>query len=333
MSVRRSVPLALAAAFAAVGCRDVNQRDPAPVLALAAFDPGEPGVRAATLPLPNDLALQGAPSLPAGATRTGLFQLIDLGGWPPDLTNAAWAPFQGIAVPVRAEAYDEATGAYAPTAAPAAIVPETVNASTVAIVRLDGGSPAVVPPALVGYSVPATTVGYLVLRPSDGTNPVAVLPPGRYVVAVRGGPDGVQTVVGEDRVPLEADRAIALVTPDRDLTERDNQPPGGLAPDQIERLERLRGSFAVGMDWNRNDVAGGLVCLAALGVTAAQLPENRCWLPPIPTPPMNQPLPTPDVTAAFAGVDLVFPHEEIASIQTFEVFTPPTPTLQEEVTP
>lgn len=322
MLVRRSVLLALAGVLAAAGCRDVNQRDPAPVLALAAFDPAVP-----IIPLPNDLALQGAPGVTDATRRAGLFQLIDLGGWPPDLTTAAWAPLQGIAVPISAQAFDETTGAYAPSAAPTGIDTETITETTVALVRLSDPTPAPIPVAMVQFVRPSDAAGFMVFRPVGEAGPVAVLAPGRYAFAVRGGPDGVHTLFDTQRVALEADRAIALIAPNRDLSQPENQPPGGLTPEQITSLERLRGTFAVGMDWSR--IAIGDVCLAALGVTP---PEGRCWLPPIPTPPLNQPLPTPGITAAFAAVDQVFPREELASIQTFEIFTPP-PMVQEEVTP
>ncbi len=328
MLVRRSVLLALAGTLAAAGCKDVEQRDPAPVLALAAFDPAVP-----ILPLPNDLALQGAVGVEDPTRRAGLFQLIDLGGWPPDLTHAAWAPFQGIAVPVTAQAFDDAEGEYAAAAAPTGIDTATIDETTVALVRLSDASPTPIPVAMVQFARPSDAAGFMVFRPVGDEGPVALLAPGRYVFAVRGGPNGVHALFDTERVPLDADRPIALVAPNRDLSQAENRPPrpAGVSPEdfdaQMARLETLRGTFAVGMDWSRVEI--GAVCLAALGVTP---PEGRCWLPPIPAPPLSQPLPTPGMTAAFAGVDLVFPHEEIASIQTFEVFTPPS-SLQEEVTP
>lgn len=325
MFVRRSVLLALAGVLAAAGCHDVSQSDPAPVLVLATFDPGQPGVRPATIPLPNDLALQGAPGLPAGATRTGLFQLITLGGWPPPLSS--WSPLPGIVIPIRTEVFDAATGTYAPGAPPTALDLDTVNASTVAIVGLNGSA------TQVTLALPAVYApGSLILAPAGG-----VFAPGRYVVAVRGGPNGVKALVDGQPVPLEADSAIALIAPNKDLSQPQNQPPrpAGVTPEQFEaqmaRLETVRGTFAVAMDWNRVAVPAAPApdpCLLALGVSP---PEGACWLPPIPA--LGGTLPTPGITAAFAGVDMVFPHEEIASIQTFEVFTPPPPALQDEVTP
>ncbi len=306
MLVRRSGPLILLAMLAVAGCgKQVHQQAPRPVLALATFDPGVPGVRAATLPLPNDLALKGAPSLPAGATRTALFQLMDLGGWPPDMT--LWSPVPGIAVFVRTETFDDATGMYAPSAPPAALDTASFTAQTVALVKLDGASPTAVPVAAPTY---VAAQGLLIFHPASGT----LLAPGRYVFALRGGANGIKT---SDGLPLEADEAIALVAPNKDLSNPDNQPPVDLTPAQVLSLEQLRASFGIGMRWA--EVPSETVCRGALGIPAAvPFPEARCWLPPAATS-----LPTPGVAAAFTGVDQVFPHQEIASIQTFAIFTAP----------
>jgi hypothetical protein len=332
MFARRSVLLALAGSLAAVACKDVSQRDPAPVLALAAFDPALPIV-----PFPNDLILQAAPGVTDPTRRAGLFQLIDLGGWPPDLTSDAWRPAAGappgIYVFVHAQAFDPSSNTYTPAAPPATIDMDTVNAQTVAIVKLDTTPATLIAPAVATY-VPATPIpGIAAIYILPVTETPNILPPGRYVVAVRGGPNGVHFVAADDvtRIPLEADLPIALVAPNKDLSQEQNQPPGGLSTDQVTTLERLRATFDVAMDWGRVNIAA--VCLAALGgIPPEALPENRCWLPPFPAPPLEQPLPSPGITAAFAAVDMVFPHEEIASIQTFEVFVPPE-MLQEEVAP
>jgi hypothetical protein len=320
MLVRRSVPLLLAGVLAAAGCKDVNQRDPAPVLVLATFDP-----TTGIIPLPNDLALQGAVGLPDGPQRDALFTLIGLGGWPPP--TSMWSPVQGIAIPIRTEVFNDDQGFYEPGPPPADIDIATVRwaaddpASTVAIVRLNEPATEVAlatPPVFFG--------GALILNPEGG----AFLP-GRYVVAVRGGRNGVMALVDGEPVPLEADRPIALVAPNKDLSVEENQPPGGLDATQVAALERLRGTFAVAMDWNAVDVPPEPApdpCLLVLGVSP---PEGVCWLPPVPQ--LGGTLPTPGFVSAFAGVDMVFPHEEIASIQTFEVFTPPMPELQDEVTP
>jgi hypothetical protein len=245
---------------------------------------------------------------------------------------------------VRAATYDEGTGTYALSDdPPAAIDTATVNADTVAFVQLNADVPAIAP-TLVAYS-PVTAIpgaGAIILRPglpSCSTPDACLLPPGRYVVAIRGGRHGVQ-MLGEDgttRIPLEADRPIAIVAANKDLSVEENRPPrpDGTTEEEFEelmaRLETLRGTFAVGMDWNAVDVPPEPApdpCLLVLGVSP---PEGVCWLPPIPQ--LGGTLPTPGVTAAFAAVNEIFPHEEIASIQTFEVFTPPMPELQDEVTP
>jgi hypothetical protein len=292
MSVRRSGPLALAAVLAAASCnKTVSQRPPAPTIVLATFNPGGAGVPA-VIPLPNDLALEAAPSQ-TGLVRELLFSYINDGGFPGDQT---------ITVPIRSENYDPNTGAYAPAAAPpAGIDATTVNAQTVAIVRVDVNPPQVLPPTLAAYDA---TAGVLRIRSVTG------LPVGRYVVAVRGGDNGVKT---SDGLRLGADQAIALIAPNRDLTQPENQPPVPLTPAQIASLEQLRALFAHGLDWGK--VPSDPICRQALGIpAAAPFPEGECWLPPQ--------APSPGITAAFDAVDVVFPHHELASIQTFEIAAP-----------
>ena len=323
MFVRRSVLLAVAGVLATAACRDVEQRDPAPILVLATFDPGQPGVRAATIPLPNDLALRGAP-FQTGATQAGLLGLIDLGGWPDDYSNAAWSQIQGIAIPIRAQAFNPATGAYVPAAPPTDIDADTLTERTVAIVRMSDATPTVLRAARVAFSRPSDEVGavaFLVLRPAgDDGIPLAEFPAGRYVVALRGGSNGVHALVGEDRIPLEADLPIALIAPNRDLSQPENQPPGGLDEAQITSLETLRASFALPLDWTR--VADETTCRTNTPIPEAVAYPGRCWLP----------APSTAITPAFAAVAQVFPHEEIASIQTFEIVDVGA-ALQEEVTP
>ncbi len=311
MLVRRSVPLLVAGVLAAAGCKDVNQRDPAPLLALATFDP-----TTGSIPLPNDLALRAAPNLPDGDTKTALLGLIIAGGWPNVLVPEAWGP--GITVPIRAEGFVAGTGAYSPTDPPTGIDVATVTDDTVAIVRIDG-TPTRVPAAYAGYAAGAQA-GTLVLVPTDGTAPLAALQPGRYVVAVRGGDEGVHVLFGDQRVPLEADRPIALVAPNLDLTQPENQPSGGLAPAQIAALESLRASFALPLDWGLVD--DETTCRNNVPMQPSTTFPGRCWLP----------APSGSITPAFDAVNQYFPHEEIASIQTFELFNA-IPSLQDEVTP
>ncbi|HYD41796.1 MAG TPA: hypothetical protein VEB43_13290 [Anaeromyxobacter sp.] len=328
MLVRRSVLLALAGVLAAAGCKDVEQRDPAPVLALAAFDRGQPGVRAATIPLPNDLALRGAPY--AGGLSATFFDYIDDGGWPESF--AEWAPFPGIAVPVWAQAFDEETGAYAASAAPTAIDTDTITADTAVLVRVTDETPAPIPVAMVQLVRPSDAVAYIILRPVGETGPLTSLPPGRYVFAVRGGPNGVRALFEDVSVPLQADRGIALIAPNRDLSQPENWPPRPPRPEgvteeefqaqfeaQMNQLNTLRLGYASPLEWSR--VADEATCRAGVPLPLTEPYPGRCWLAGPPAA----------IMPAFDAVDLAFPHEEIASIQTFEVVADAA--VREEVTP
>jgi hypothetical protein len=313
MLVRRSVLLALAGVLAAAGCRNVDQRDPVPVLVLATFNS-----QTGTIPVPNDLALQGAPAQPLGETRDALFGLIGLGGWPPP--TSMWSPAPAVAIPLRTETYAPGTG-YTPGDPPELDL-STVDEDTIAIVRLND------PPTVVALGTPQYAGGTLLVVPEGG-----VFAPGRYVVAVRGGVNGVQTTVGGEVVPLQPDSAIALVLANRDLSQPENRPPrpaevpAEVFDDQMIRLEGVRRSLATGVDFNAVVESEQIpdpeaFCRNALRLPAGTpIPEDTCWLPS----------PSAGFAAAFDAVDLVFPHEELASIQTFEVFTPSA--LQEEVTP
>jgi pimeloyl-ACP methyl ester carboxylesterase len=295
MSVRRSGILALAVVLAAGCSKSVSQRAPAQKVYLAAFDP-----TTATVPLPNDLALQAAPTLPAGVTRELLFTYIDGGGWPGD---------QSIAIPIRTIAYDAANNRYVPSSEPApGIDPTTVNARTIAIVRVSDSPPTVLEPQVLAYAPdPANpAIGVLRIRPVEG------LAVGRYAVALRGGGAGVKTSDGQ---PIGPDQAIALLAPDKDLTIPENQPTGGLQPAQVAQLEQLRFLFDKGLDWA--PVPSLPTCQAALGAAITVSPGGSCWLPPLPPGTVSS-----GVTAAFQAVDLVFPHDQLASIQTFEIAGP-----------
>lgn len=290
MSLRRSGFLALVLALAA-GCTDVSTKAPAPLVYLAAFDP-----TTSTVPLPNDLALQQAPNLPAGSIpRSLFFTYIDGGGWPGD---------QVIAIPIRTIAYDAATNSYGPsdTLAPG-IDPASVNAHSVAIVRVSDSPPTVLTPQFLGYGPDTINphVGMLRIRPVEG------LSVGRYVVALRSGPQGVKTT---DHQPISPDQVIALIAPGKDLSNPNNLPPGvTLAPAQLAQLMKLQALYANGLPWGKvPDVA-----TCQTNVPTADT-SGSCWLP--------SPVPSPALASAFAGIDRVFPHGEAASLQGFAVSAP-----------
>lgn len=305
MSLRIKVPLALSlATFLAVGCTTVDQEAEPQSFLVATFDP-----TTATIPTPNDLALQGAPAQTDPTTRGALFAIIDAGGFI-TTTGHPLAPLSVISIPLR-QVERQADGSYAPSGTPPPTLDETtINASTVAIVRLNGeGAPVAYPPI-----VAQNAAGVIRLLPQGGYVAGA-----RYVVALRGGDNGVRATDGQ---PIAAEAPIALILPNRNLNFEENQPIGGLAPAQVAQLEQIRSLYAAPIDWNRVPPPAGTpgpeseaICRAALGIpSAAPFPEQRCWLPPLPPGTF-----TPGVTPAFDGIDLVFPRTEAASIQVFEI--------------
>jgi pimeloyl-ACP methyl ester carboxylesterase len=315
MSLRLKAPLSALAlgALALSACRDVNRQPPKETLAVAAFDPGQTGVRAANIPLPNDLALQGAPSQ-TSVTREVLFSFVNGGGWPGDQT---------ISIPVRSLVRNADTREYeASPTPPAGIDAASVSKSSVAIVRVSDSPPTVLEPEYLGYGPRAGSPGFneIRLRPKGG------LTPGRYVVALRGGDRGVKTADGE---PLGADTAIMLIAPNVDLTNQENWPPGfaekvAADPTLLPTLEKLRAFYRVPLDWGAptGDAAvKEATCRAVLSIPqAVPLPEQTCWIPPV-----NQQgalVPSEGITAAFDAVDRVFPHAQLASLQAFEIAAP-----------
>lgn len=245
------------------------------------------------LPTPNDLVLQAAPSLPAGATRTALFSFIDAGGFPsgaPQALNVINVPFELVV--------DGVT-----TTARSFIDPASVNSTTVAIVRVSGsGAPALVDPTVV-----ATAIGALQVFPATGYAPGE-----RYVAAVRGGPSGVKT---NDGRTLSASSPIYLISNGVNLGSPETR-PSTLTPQQVTDLTKLQSVLVNPLDWVK--VPSPAACAAALGAPQAAFVEGSCWLPSIPgsglPPADSQP-----VRSALSAVGLAFPVTEAISIQTFEI--------------
>jgi len=295
MSLRRSGVLALALVLAS-GCRDVSKRAPAQTVYLAAMDP-----TSSILPTPNDLALYAAPGVTDAATRGLLFGLIGIGGWPVT---------QPIAVPLRTLSYDAASDAYLPAAPPPGIDDTTVNGQTVAFVRTSDSPPTVLDVVLYGYVADSNpALGDMVIV---ATTPLTA---GTYTVAVRGGAKGVKT---SDGLPLDQDLVPSLLAANKDLTNPENQPPGGIPTAEATQLEQIRQILDAGTFWGvppGDDATRLATCVAAYHLpSAAYLPEGTCWLP-LAT--------SPAITDAYTAIDLVFPHQEAVSIQTFTAVVPP----------
>lgn len=263
MSLRRYGPLALAFA-SLVACTDVKQEDPAPLIVIATF-------ASPNIPTPNDLVLQAVPTLPDSAQKELLQSFIDAGGFPSDQEVSITVPFRAMSW--NGTAYEAAT-------APA-IDPATVTASTVVLLKVDGA------PQVVETEAGSSTDGRLIIRKRADASGSRRLAPGRYVVAVRGGPSGVKTGAASGALPVGPDQPIALIAPNKDLSQRENQPPG-LPAALVQQLETLRSLYWNPISWG---AAGGM------------------WAPS----------PSAGVTPAFTAVSQHFPPAEVAALATFGV--------------
>jgi hypothetical protein len=286
-----AVPLV---ALSAAACTDDVTQQASGSFFRASFDPDR-----ALIPTPNDLALQAAPSQPAGALRTTLFALIGAGGFPggaPNQLNVINVPFEFVV---------DGVG----TTATVGIDPATVNTTTVAIVRVSGaGAPELVDPTVVG-----TAAGAIQVFPATGYAAGE-----RYVAAVRGGPNGVRTSDGR---ALAASSPMYLIARNVDLSDPDTR-PSSVTPEQAADLQQLQGLLGNAVDWVA--VASSTTCAAVLDAPPQAFPEDLCWLPflpslagapGVPAGPDSQP-----VRSALAAVtELAFPVSEAISIQAFEI--------------
>jgi hypothetical protein len=284
----RIAAVALVALFATACTEDVEQQQAAS-FARAVFDPDR-----SLIPTPNDLVLQAAPAQTDPTRRATLFNFIDAGGFPPAAApNPVANPFSVINIPYELVVDGEGVG----TTNVGILDPATVNSTTIAIVHVNtGGAPDVLEPNLI-----ANLPGSLVVFPTGGFTAGA-----RYAVGVRGGPNGIKTSGGS---AVSASNVMFLVSQDVDLDNPEAR-PANLTDEQAAALAQVRLLFAAPLDWGIVPVEA--VCRAALGIpAAAPFPEARCWLPPQ--------TPSAGIVPAFNAIDLVFPHAEAISIQTFEI--------------
>lgn len=308
--LHRAFPLAALAALLAC-LPDVEQTAQPNEIVLARFD-----TTTGVIPFPNDLALQSASTLPAGVTKTTLETFINAGGFPAAVVTP---PAGSVLIPVRAFA-KAADGTYsAPGTAPVFDNTALNAAGAIAFLRYDVNPPAQVPfQAQFAPQLPATSP---VAGPAIVVAPTAALAAGgRYVVALR---SGIQTTDGR---AIGADQAIALIAPNKDLaTTPENRPPG-LSDALAKRLDAVRQTFANPLPWTRIGApipgAAG-ICQQANQNPAATAP---CWLPCTPTlaaavapAGLCKPLANGAAEAPFAAIDTVFPHQDVASIQTFNL--------------
>ena len=274
MSLRRSG--ALVAAVALTACTTVTMDEQPADLVFATFN-STTGV----IPIPSDLVIQKAAtaapsaSLPAAQIEV-LKGYAKSGGFPSDVEVKIDIPFTALHWNPTANG---GAGAYETVAAPT-IDPATITASTVTLLKVDGS--AVTP---VAYEPVTTVAGKLSLRPV-AVGAVRRWAGGRYVVAVRGGASGVKTSDGK---PVNPDQAIALAIQNKDLSIKENQPPG-FPPELASQVNALAGTLWNPLTWKADATTGA-------------------WTPSVDT----------TVTAAFPAVDTAFPHAETAAVATFAI--------------
>src|SRR4051812_5495205 len=175
------LPLVLALA-AACGAPDVGSTStPPPPTVSAVFDP-----IAGNIPLPNDIVLQSVPTTVPPAQQDLLKAFQAKGGVPNDQEVPVTISFQKSTV-----AADGTATNTAPDLDLTSLNPGTL----VAFARTASGATGTAPldPIQAADYVKGATSGTLTLH-HKGRLP---WPPAEYVVAVRGGPNGVKTAAGE----------------------------------------------------------------------------------------------------------------------------------------
>ncbi|MGB8932331.1 MAG: hypothetical protein WCC48_13895 [Anaeromyxobacteraceae bacterium] len=303
MTLRRYAPLALAAL--AVGCTEVKQQKPTNTFVFATFDSTN-GI----IPTPSDLALQGAPGIDTSganvlktAQKDLLLDFVGSSGFPSDQEVSVSIPFKTLT-------FNGATNTYEPAATPETVDPATATASTVALYEVSGGAV-----TAVGFTAETDALDPKVLKirkAADASGSRRWKAGARYVVAVRGGASGVKTTNG---LSVNADQAIALVIPNKDMTKVENQPPGGLDAVTAAKLDGLRKVLWNAVPWcNMPVIPPAYAALLTAGWNPVADPAlgALCASPPVPT-----------ASSAFAAISAAFPVDQTAAIATFQIAPSP----------
>lgn len=342
MSLRRFAPLALASAV--LGCQaDIpNQAPPSTLVYAISFPSCSDATQALSAPSPNDLALRAVTTPPtppqcAGQATPSPAQILALqsfalaGGFPRAAGATTPLPITIQFVEVQTSADPQCGPNFLPAPpTPAAIPfpdldPASVTATTLALVRYDTTSAQQVPFAVAGYD---RTTGVLTIVNATGGVPGAPWDAGgRYVVALRGGANGVKTKTGQ---PIAAQNATFLLAQDKDLTQFENQAilracvtnpndpvQAGVVQATVNQLVTLQSLYR-GQPI-ATDTTNPLHPIFWTRVPPAPAAGPVVWTP-VPSGTNGTPL-LP--RSPFAAVDIVFPHAEIATIQTFVIA--PTP--------
>src|SRR3954468_14718199 len=206
-----ALPLALLAACPAPS---VPQSAPPAPTSAAVFDPTTNAI-----PLPNDIALLSVPSTLPPAQQELLRAFQAQGGFPND---------QEVPITIQFQTSTTTADGTVTTTAPDLDF-STINPGTLVAVlqTAQGVGPATLDPIQPSDYVKTGTVGTLTLH-NKGRLPWT---PGHYIVALRGGPNGIKTTGGQDIVaapvffliaqgqPLNSEAALSLLRAQTGSTE------------------------------------------------------------------------------------------------------------------
>lgn len=254
----------LAVALVAAACApSVPHGNPPSSVVTAVFDP-----TAGKIPLPNDLALQAPPSNLPKAQAELLKAFAAQGGFPNDQEVPVTIAFTRTNINADGTTSNVAPNLDVTTLTPATLAVFLKTATGAGTVALDPIQPSdyVVPPPTPG----ASGQGVLTLH-NKNRQPWT---PGEYVVAVRGGPNGVKTKEGD---PVYASQVFYLIAQGQQLNTEQN----------LGLLRAQAGSTAAAQQ-----LANQLDLVIALYTQKG---------------------------GAFAAVNQVFPHQELAAMTTFAV--------------
>jgi hypothetical protein len=329
MSFRRSAALALAAAALVSGCKKVDQEPSPAEIVVAAFNSpacsdANPLLCApAAIPTPNDLALQAVEMLSSTSAQRALLQaFVTAGGFPTDQAVGITIPIKRLTFDAASSKYVLASYAQSPLVDPTTLT--TAGASrTLVVLKIDGPSP--VEQTVEVDAANCTTGQIALVKAKDPTRGgTRVWAPGRYVFAMRAG--AVRTTTG---TPIDADQAVALVWPNKDLTNPNNQPPGGLPQILALQADAVRKSLWQPVSWGNvgglwmvngpgNVSAFGAVApyfapeqIAVIGTFQVTAGENAIPIAPMPTTPVDAasgiaPLPLDLLRTANSGTTIAY---------------------------
>lgn len=225
----RWIAAALALALAAGCAKDVSPESSPAFVDYSVFDPAS-----GSIPLPNDLALLSAATLPPGAQKELLLAFAAAGGFPNDLEVPITVGF------TRASVGDSGSTLSAPTLDLSTVRPPGhPSGATVALFRVDVFPPQVVGYDVAGQSTSGATTTLRLRNPASASGSRTWTAGAQYALAIRGGPDGVKTAGGGEVHPQPT---MFLLLAGKNLADPANQ---ALLPDPSlgAQLEQIRQNY------------------------------------------------------------------------------------------